>query len=270
MGTGVLIFAAVAGVSQQSVVFRVTAPQTARFEYRTWVTVSEGNRGNLDAFFLTAHRVLANVKTSYSARTFIASVQASASGTLAPTVSSLTSMRNMQFDSKRNARNQFISATSARGPYTNRYFDGIINIDFPQSPMAVGLEWSQPQYIDSRPVLMHFKLESIGSSGMGRTATILAVIADEQGIVSLEPFTYIIDLNSGILRKAMGRYQMISAGQTTEVSFKTERASYFVPPPPVISPRMTGKEIGAIDLKAKPKPAVKPKPKKKRVTKRWP
>lgn len=263
MGTGVLILAAV-GLSQQSVMFRVTAPPTARFEYRTWVSVREEDRGHLDAYFLTAHRMLTNVKTSYSSKTFIASVQASASGTLASSVSSLTSMRNLQFESKRNARNQLISSTQGSKPYTNRYFDGIICIDFPQSPMAVGLEWSQPQYIDSRPVLMHFKLESFGTAGMGRTATIRALIADEQGIVSVEPFTYVIDLNTGILRKAMGRYQMISAGNTTDVSFRTERASYFVPPPPVVHPRMTGKEIGAVDLKAKPKAKSKKPVRRKR------
>lgn len=268
MTTGVLVLTVAVGLSQQSVMFRAAAPPTARFEYRTWVTVDEGDRGHLDVFFLTAHRVLTNTKATYTARTFIAAVQASASGTLTSSVQSLTSLRSTQFDSKRNSRNQLISATREGKAYTNRYFEGITCIDFPQSPMAVGLEWSQPQFIDSRPVLMHFQLESLGSAGMGRTAIIKAVIAEEQGIVSLEPFTYIVDVSTGILRKAMGRYQMISAGQTTEVSFKTERASYFVPPPPVIHPRDTGREIGAVD--PKPKPKVQPRKKRKPIKRNRP
>lgn len=245
---------AIFALGQQSVYLRVKAPPETKAEYRTTIRVEAGPEGDLDAFIYSGRRILSNVRTNYRCRDFIQESKVNATGMFTGQAHNMRDLKGQMFDLNRTARNETASVWNEGKKVSVNLTEGYTDLVFPEQPLVVGSTWTQDQLLGGQWVRVNYEFVGFGSSNISRTALVQGVIADGQGLESREPNQYVVDLETGLVRRASGKYAFTMNDLSIVTSFRVQRATLIVPPPAVLNKQPVKKSPA--------KPAKKPSKRK--------
>lgn len=244
-------FLAVSAFAQQpSVLLRVTAPPDTKYELRTTTVTADDTGGTLEASYFMGVRILSNVRSSYRCRVYVASARANAAGTLRSRAAPIRTLAGWTADLNCTALNAATSIWRNRRQLANLPLSGLGEMVYPEFPVTVGSSWTAPQMVDGRLRNMELEVVGFGMEGQGRTILIEGRIAEGQGLATIEPHQFVIDVSTGLLRRASGKWEFVLGEIRQTTAFRTVRASLIIPPPKVLN-RPPVKRAAP---KSKPKP----------------